>query len=422
MTDTVGEYDACTRPSTRNEQIRSALLIATTLFLFVLPMPESTTLRQILFFPAASLLIFLVPRDSTRLPLKRVYVFWLIVALLSVPMAVDARYSLGEIKAEIGYGFLTYYVFFRIARSPKELIWWARGLVLSLIVMSVLAITLWATGRGTTNPAYIYNGVGPHLTFLVTVFPFVVAALVSPSIKGFPRFLPWVVLPLALYAALVTANRVIWIALGISTATLAVLILNKTQNRAIRVRVIVVVAILVVSGALGFYFALAERLGVSVGTSNIVENTVTKDPRPRLWHFAVSEIASHPVSGIGFGVRSFDIAFPQWQQQNGTLFHAHNIFLDAGLQMGILGIVALAVVFLSIVFEYWRFYRNSNPVVQIIGACGIAMVLGVVAKNMTDHFFERDLALLFWAIVGMTLGYGHRIGAARVRPTNEHDS
>ncbi len=42
------------------------------------------------------------------------------------------------------------------------------------------------------------------------------------------------------------------------------------------------------------------------------------------------------------------------------------------------------------------------------GICGLLLVVGVVGRNLTNDFFQRDLALLFWSIAGMLLGYaGH---------------
>jgi O-antigen ligase len=77
--------------------------------------------------------------------------------------------------------------------------------------------------------------------------------------------------------------------------------------------------------------------------------------------------------------------------------------------MGIPGILVLMLLFFSILREYWRFYKSVDVRLQWLGACGLAMVIGVLMKNMTDHFFSRDLSLLFWSLVGMTLGYGKRL-------------
>jgi hypothetical protein len=40
-------------------------------------------------------------------------------------------------------------------------------------------------------------------------------------------------------------------------------------------------------------------------------------------------------------------------------------------------------------------------------------VAGVFLKNMTDDFFVRENALLFWALVGMSLGYAKRRSLAK---------
>ena len=47
------------------------------------------------------------------------------------------------------------------------------------------------------------------------------------------------------------------------------------------------------------------------------------------------------------------------------------------------------------------------------------MVAGVVARNMTNDFFVRDGALLFWALAGTLFGYALRrasAGEADLRP------
>jgi len=44
------------------------------------------------------------------------------------------------------------------------------------------------------------------------------------------------------------------------------------------------------------------------------------------------------------------------------------------------------------------------------------LVIGVVARNLTNDFFQRDLALLFWSIAGMLLGYAGHAGDASNAP------
>ena len=51
-----------------------------------------------------------------------------------------------------------------------------------------------------------------------------------------------------------------------------------------------------------------------------------------------------------------------------------------------------------------RVARSTDPGIAAIGAAGLALVAGVVVKNLTDDFFVRQNALLFWSLVGAGLG------------------
>jgi O-antigen ligase len=88
------------------------------------------------------------------------------------------------------------------------------------------------------------------------------------------------------------------------------------------------------------------------------------------------------------------------------------MFLDYGIQMGVPGILAFAFLFACVIREFLRLYRSSNLNVALIGVAGMAIVAAVILKSATDDQFIRHNALLFWALVGMGLGYGTRLAQA----------
>jgi len=53
----------------------------------------------------------------------------------------------------------------------------------------------------------------------------------------------------------------------------------------------------------------------------------------------------------------------------------------------------------------------------MMGICGIAVTIAMVTKNMTDDLFWRTDALLFWALVGLLLGYGTRLKSTEASGT-----
>jgi hypothetical protein len=47
----------------------------------------------------------------------------------------------------------------------------------------------------------------------------------------------------------------------------------------------------------------------------------------------------------------------------------------------------------------------------VLGAIGLALVAAFLVKNLTDDFFNRHNALVFWALNGLLIGLGRRRGA-----------
>ena len=80
--------------------------------------------------------------------------------------------------------------------------------------------------------------------------------------------------------------------------------------------------------------------------------------------------------------------------------------------MGIPGIIAIVLIFFVLLRKFWELSRADDRVVAMAGICGVLLIAGVVARNLTNDFFQRDLALLFWSVAGMLLGYAQHAGGA----------
>lgn len=393
----------------RAQGLETTLLVISAAFLFVLPIPHTATLRLAFLFVAVMLSVALIRRHGTpMLPLKGPFLAWALVAGLSLVYAVKPEYSLGEIKTELLYSFFAFFVFFTQTRGSREWNVCLSAIVMSLLTLSATNVWLWYTTADAMSPRYFYNGVGAYTTYVVTVLPFVILFLFKMPVRGFGRLLLRSSPLLLLVPAYVTMNRTVWIVGAVLMLTLVPLLVVGSKSR---------ISKLIATGALAAFFAASlfffysslERRSIQGEPEAVIDVTLAADPRPALWSFVIAKIASHPLRGVGFGQQSFGYAYHQWPEKNGLLTHTHNVFLDAGIQMGVPGIAAMIFIFAAILFEYWRLYRSDSRVAQWLGACGIAMVIAVVTRNLTDDFFRRDLALLFWSLVGASLGYGQRL-------------
>jgi len=100
---------------------------------------------------------------------------------------------------------------------------------------------------------------------------------------------------------------------------------------------------------------------------------------------------------------------------DGSLWHSHNLALDAALQSGLIGVALLGALLLLTLRRGWRDSHSDDAAAAACGAAVVAVVVGLVMRNMTDYLWVRQNALLYWGIVGGLLGLA-AAQAGRMRP------
>jgi O-antigen ligase len=129
---------------------------------------------------------------------------------------------------------------------------------------------------------------------------------------------------------------------------------------------------------------------------------VNQDVRWPLWQFCLERIADRPLDGGGFGREAFKMLFPDYYRDHADLWHAHNMVLNKGIQMGIPGMAAFLALWIALTAACARGLRIAELRPWAIAA--LAMMAGIFVRNMADDFFVRDHALLFWLLAGASLG------------------
>lgn len=127
------------------------------------------------------------------------------------------------------------------------------------------------------------------------------------------------------------------------------------------------------------------------------------DTRERLWRAAIEEIGKSPLWGTGLGnVRWMRRYIPRQRLEGTELVDAHNLFLDFGAKLGIIGL--LAILWLLARF-YWialTAYRRPDPETRALAIGLLAAMTAAVAHGMVDAFyFGLPFAVLFWFFLGV---------------------
>lgn len=376
--------------------------------LFILPFPGTVALR-LACLAAAFLIVVISWRGLTPppFPCKGAIALWAGVVIASLVVAVDPAYSLGEIKNEVGYALIAFVAFFAWTRDEKQLRLSCLAVLAGFAVISGSALLGADLRKGEWPSDAYYGGVGGVSNYLVTVGP--VLAL-TVTLFGRRHSSKWLaVLGLAFGAvALLSAQRALWPALGLQAALGCVWLWQVRGVAVGPVRVALTGTILLALIGAGIYVSEQYRTGGNP------ESPVAmgKDLRPRVWKKVGEEILAHPLSGAGFGLGVMSKAYPALLPAEGkTFWHPHNLVLNYGVSAGVPGMVAVVVLFAALAWRFWQLALRGERLARLTGLAGAAMVAGVLARNMTNDFFVRDGALLFWALAGMLFGYALRHGS-----------
>ncbi|MBL0142090.1 MAG: O-antigen ligase family protein [Betaproteobacteria bacterium] len=385
--------------------------LAAAAFLVVAPVTASSGLRVALLAVAALALGHLAfhhgrdrlapaPPTFVSIPL----VLWAALATASLAWSVDPAYTRSELRAEIAYGALAFCVFY-FAADGKNIRLWAAAL---LAGTAVLAVTDLARAFIAPNAASFNSGAGRFTTHLVLAAPFFMLLTVDRP-AGFGKRPAILAGGIAVFfaAALASQNRIVWGAFLVSLAVLGGALVPSAPREFGR-KALAALGILGAAIVILFGISMMKKVEVYTTARNAGES-LERDVRPRFWAIATGAIADRPLAGHGFGR---DIIAPRFRAEFGDTegrefaAHGHNLFLNAAVSLGAAGLAALTILMAALALAHAR--NLARPATRIAGAIGLALVAGFLVKNLTDDFFNRHNALVFWALNGMLIGFGKR--------------
>lgn len=399
-------------------------LLPSLLFLFILPLNHNMALRLLALILAGALAIRHVLSNPTpKVPLKLPLALWASIATLSLTWSIDPMFSLNELKTEIGYGMVAFFSFYILTHSEREWKLWLQAIAAGMVATVVLA--LWANRTHLVDfQNYDWDwqhGFVAYSTYLVTILPLLIYVWLKTPAAKLPHSLLWLLIPLFLFAGYATLNRMFWLAS--SSVFLAWSGLWWARHGRKLRRGTMLAATATLGGALilaTLFVTVAKQRpadtaalpsNVSISSNHII-NTFEHSERYDIWRFWLARIAEKPLTGVGFGRDLPHFAYADMKPKgwHALMFaHAHNLFLDYALQLGIGGLAALLLLLGALLREFWQMYQAPFMETSLVGICGITTLVAMLSKNMTDDLFWRGDALLFWALVGILLGYGKRL-------------
>lgn len=244
-----------------------------------------------------------------------------------------------------------------------------------------------------TPPVAIYNSANDVPLFLVPLAGLALALLLFSDAR-LERWPAAVFLALAAVAILLSLSRSGWVALG------AVVVFVAFFSRH-RWKLAGGVALV---GAVGFVGSATIRHRVLVEFSpNDPNNTVNL--RRHLWNSALSMLAHRPFQGgglAGFETSVRPYRDPQYIEK---LIYPHNLVLNFWSETGLIGLAGFAWLYGAALWAGHQALRAAGTWSRPLSIAVLAMLLDYAIHGLTDvPYFKNDLALEFWALLGLQTG------------------
>jgi putative inorganic carbon (HCO3(-)) transporter len=295
-------------------------------------------------------------------------------------------------------------------QSLRQLVWIISLGGLALSLLAPLSVD-WPLGKLPLIPAEIYQ----RFAVLVadSVHPNVIAgilALLLPvplawilfcwrELRGFE----WVLGALSLVGmsgvVLLSLSRGAWMAIAL--AVLALVVLRWRWGW-------VFVVLSLIAASLEVYWLGAARvLDVLIASKTVG----SMNARLEIWSRAIDMILDFPFTGIGLGAFQplADRLYPFLMFQPGHDFHAHNLFLQIAVDLGVPGLLAWLWAFLVATLSAGKAYHGGNerrdPFLKALGAGLLASQIALLVHGMTDAVTWGMVrpAPLVWALWGIAV-------------------
>ena len=345
--------------------------------------------------------LFYVPTPFDRMLLA--LVAWVGITL---PFSVSPLYSVKE------YGKLLQHmvVFYAVLYFMKDHRW-QRFLITVLGVITVVVagygLTQFDPSNGQAAKSFFPSEIW-LTTFLVMLFPFVFALSFSDGM-GHLKWTGGVLSVLVAGCLVITQSRAGLVSLLVELGVVAWLVRSLKAGMVAATTAVIVIAAML--------FAINVDLGKEGEALQDVRKSIPVQTsavsiyhRFDIWRFTLSEIAKHGLVGIGYGGHSYLFKYGEEHEEvepgrapvkrAGT----HNIFLYHALHVGLPGMVLFGWLYGAVLVKTAREYWAAAPGVQktlLAGATGAFS--GLLCRLQFDQMLVGSLAVLFWALVGLTV-------------------
>ena len=127
--------------------------------------------------------------------------------------------------------------------------------------------------------------------------------------------------------------------------------------------------------------------------------------RINIWKGCSALIRSCLWTGVGVGEVAFAEAYGDFALSGiESAPHAHNLFLQIAIELGIAGLVVFGILILMLLRSSFSLFRRRsfNHFTSLAGLVCLAALMALLMNGMTDYiWYNSRIYLLFWLVAGL---------------------
>ncbi len=374
------------------------------LLIFILPFRHTATIRSFcILFPVLLWIVKMVLQRRllfSRTPLNSPVLIFLLWTVFSLVTATDFKYSLDEIRGEMGTYLLLFYLIVNNLGDEEKIKGIIKTLSLGVFTLSFYGIMeyLQRENRSLLDMVKINSltvDLGVYLVLTVPVI-FILHGL-SSSIKE--KAFESIIVLISVFALYLTHNRAAWVAF-IAQVILLTGIKKKWKTLLVVISMIIILMVIAifspVKDVLIHEVPVPSPTGEMVGRETALSRIV-------IWKEGIEKIREHPLTGIGYGKESFKKAFPDnpIMLEDKGLWHTHNIFMEIALEIGIPGLIIFLWLLYSLTKTLIKGMKLMAGFGKVLMTSLFIALTGFIIRNQFDYIYIDDTALMFWFLMGM---------------------
>jgi putative inorganic carbon (HCO3(-)) transporter len=345
-------------------------------------------------------------RTSYEIPIALL----LLAGIAGIIVAPDHTRALGIYRAYFVETIALFYITVDLIRTPQEL--------RRVVLIAAAGSCVFAVGQIVTfalafvhhavqidaGPAFLNTSSNQVALYLEPPFAFAIGfALFSKTARE--RLGAVAVVALLLAALVLTLSRAAYLAI----AVVAVIALLSVSERRVRLWALAggSVALLLV---LELPF-ISQRLGTFAHSILLRES---------IYRAALRMLSERPI--FGAGISGFPIRVAPFRPLGEEIeLYPHNLWLTTWSEIGLLGVVSFAVIFLRLLWQGIRALSSADGIYRAVtwGMMG-ALVLYLVHGMFDSPYWKNDLSAEFWlmaalGVVGMRGSFTQRASSKEAR-------